>query len=64
MHPGSPLAQTLRWSGNRSTPYHCDGIFAPRALRDRLLKCEVLAGPPWERLSDHNPVLAEFQRPA
>jgi exonuclease III len=60
MHPRSPLAQTLRWSGNRSTPYHCDGIFAPRALRDRLVKCEVIAGPRWERLSDHNPVLAVF----
>ena len=60
MHPRTPLAQTLRWTGNRATPYHCDGIFAPRAWRPRLLRCEVIAGPEWDRLSDHNPVLAVF----
>jgi hypothetical protein len=59
-HPRTPLAQTLRWSGNRATPYHCDGIFAPRAWRSRLLQCEVIAGAQWDRLSDHNPVLAVF----
>ena len=30
-NPGKPLAQTLRWSGNRAAPHHCDGIFIPRA---------------------------------
>jgi len=60
MHPRSPLAQTLRWTGNRAAPYHCDGIFAPRAWRQRLLRCEVIAGASWNRLSDHNPVLAVF----
>jgi len=60
MHPRTPLAQTLRWTGNRATPYHCDGIFAPRAWRPRLSRCEVIAGPEWDRLSDHNPVLAVF----
>jgi exonuclease III len=60
MHPRSPLAQTLRWMGNRTTPYHCDGIFAPRAWRNRLLRCDVIAGAAWDRLSDHNPVLAVF----
>src|SRR5262245_51891487 len=29
-NPGQPPAQTLRWTGNRMIPYHCDGIFAPR----------------------------------
>jgi endonuclease/exonuclease/phosphatase family metal-dependent hydrolase len=57
-HPGEPLAQTLRWTGNRATPYHCDGIFVPRAWRDRLESAEVLRGPEWERLSDHHPVVA------
>jgi exonuclease III len=57
-NPGAPLAQTLRWSGNRAAPYHCDGVFIPRAWRRRLESCEVLAGPEWEQLSDHNPVLA------
>src|SRR6185295_781010 len=61
MHPRRPLAQTLRWMGNRATPYHCDGIFAPRAWRDKLLRCDVIAGAAWDRLSDHNPVLAVFR---
>ena len=60
MHPRTPLAQTLRWAGNRETPYHCDGIFAPQSWRSRLLRCDVLRGPGWDRLSDHNPVLAVF----
>jgi endonuclease/exonuclease/phosphatase family metal-dependent hydrolase len=60
MHPRTPLAQTLRWMGNRATPYHCDGIFAPRAWSPRLVRCEVIAGAAWNRLSDHNPVLAVF----
>ena len=60
MHPDEPLAQTLRWTGNRSTPYHCDGIFAPRAWRPRLMRCEVITGPEWDVLSDHNPVVADF----
>jgi hypothetical protein len=60
MHPRRPLAQTLRWTGNRETPYHCDGIFAPRSWRSRLVRCEVIGGPAWEALSDHNPVVADF----
>jgi endonuclease/exonuclease/phosphatase family metal-dependent hydrolase len=62
-HPAEPLAQTLRWMRNRATPYHCDGIFAPRAWRSCLHYCEVLSGPEWDRLSDHNPVVAEFDLP-
>ena len=61
-NPGRPLAQTLRWSGNRAAPYHCDGIFIPRAWQERLESCEVLAGPEWDQLSDHNPVLAVLRR--
>jgi endonuclease/exonuclease/phosphatase family protein len=57
-HPALPLAQTLRWTGNRAAPYHCDGIFIPKAWRRRLKSCEVIAGPAWDLLSDHNPVLA------
>ena len=29
-NPGQPPAQTLRWTGNRTIPYHCDGIFVSR----------------------------------
>jgi endonuclease/exonuclease/phosphatase (EEP) superfamily protein YafD len=60
MHPRQKLAQTLRWNGNPITPYHCDGIFAPRAWRKILVRCEVIAGPEWDKLSDHNPVVADF----
>ena len=60
MHPRRPLAQTLRWTGNRATPYHCDGIFVPRSWRSKLVRCEVIAGPTWDLLSDHNPVVADF----
>ena len=63
VHPARPLAQTLRWSGNRTAPYHCDGIFIPRAWRHRIESCDVIAGPEWEQLSDHNPVLAVLRKP-
>jgi endonuclease/exonuclease/phosphatase family metal-dependent hydrolase len=59
-NPDRPLCQTLRWTGNRATPYHCDGIFVPRSWKDRLQSCVVLAGEEWDRLSDHNPVVACF----
>ncbi|MGQ0816060.1 MAG: endonuclease/exonuclease/phosphatase family protein [Gemmatimonadota bacterium] len=58
MHLGRPLAQTLRWTANRAAPYHCDGIFIPRAWLPRLTRCEILSDADWDRLSDHNPVVA------
>ncbi|HEY0671837.1 MAG TPA: endonuclease/exonuclease/phosphatase family protein [Longimicrobiales bacterium] len=60
-NPGRPLAQTLRWTMNRSTPYHCDGIFIPARWQSGLRLCEVAADAEWERLSDHNPVWAELE---
>lgn len=62
-NPGKPLAQTLRWSTNPTTPYHCDGIFVPRAWRARLASCRVVRGSRWTQLSDHNPVVAELEAP-
>jgi endonuclease/exonuclease/phosphatase family metal-dependent hydrolase len=50
----------LRWSGNPSAPYHCDGIFVPRSWLPRLKTCRVVRGTRWTRLSDHNPVVADF----
>ena len=61
MHPDTPLAQTLRWTANRAAPYHCDGIFIPRSWQPHLRSCEILAGDPWEQMSDHNPVVAELE---
>ena len=60
LHPDRPLAQTLRWTGNRAAPYHCDGIFAPRSWRAHLQSCTIINGPEWHALSDHNPVVAVF----
>jgi endonuclease/exonuclease/phosphatase family metal-dependent hydrolase len=59
-NPDQPLPQTLRWTGDRTIPYHCDGLFVPQAWKDRLESCVVLAGSDWNRLSDHNPVVASF----
>lgn len=59
-NPDRPLAQTLRWTADRSAPYHCDGIFVPMAWLDRLVACRVVRGSRWNTMSDHNPVVAEF----
>lgn len=55
-NPGQPLAQTLR----DFSQSHCDGIFVPVRWAARLRSCTVLAGEPWNKLSDHYPVVAEF----
>lgn len=60
-NPNQPLHQTLRWTGDRTTPYHCDGLFVPKTWKDRLESCVVLSGDEWNRLSDHNPVVAQFR---
>jgi endonuclease/exonuclease/phosphatase family metal-dependent hydrolase len=60
-NPDRPLQQTLRWTGDRTTPYHCDGIFVPLSWKERLESCAVLSGDEWDRLSDHNPVVAQFR---
>jgi exonuclease III len=57
-NPGQPLHQTLRWTGDRTIPYHCDGLFVPKAWKARHQSCSVLSGDEWNRLSDHNPVVA------
>jgi len=59
-NPNRPLAQTLRWTGNPTAPYHCDGIFVPRSWLSRLKSCRVVRGSRWFQLSDHNPVVADF----
>ena len=59
-NPGQPLAQTLRWSRDRTIPFHCDGIFVPQRWKPLLKSCVVLSGQEWEELSDHNPVIAHF----
>lgn len=60
-NPNQPLPQTLRWTRDRTIPYHCDGLFVPKSWQDRLESCVVLSGNDWNRLSDHNPVIAQFR---
>ncbi len=60
-NPNQPLPQTLRWTRDRTIPYHCDGLFVPMSWKDRLESCDVLSGDEWNRLSDHNPVVAQFR---
>ena len=38
LNPDVRLAQTLRWTSDRTVNYHCDGIFVPQSWRDRLLE--------------------------
>ena len=63
LHPRARPPQTLRWVGNRATPYHCDGIFVPARWRAALRHCVVPRGVRWERRSDHFPVVARLGRP-
>ncbi len=62
-HPGRALAQTLRWTGNPVTPYHCDGVFVPTAWADAGVEARVVSGGAWTRLSDHNPVVVRVPAP-
>ncbi|MBW4504837.1 MAG: hypothetical protein KME57_36175 [Scytonema hyalinum WJT4-NPBG1] len=57
-NPNQDLPQTLRWNRDKTKPYHCDGIFVPACWYRYLDHCDVLASPTWEKLSDHNPVVA------
>ena len=64
-HPGKPLLQTLRWSGDRSpgraTPYHCDGLLVPASWSPGLT-CTIHTEDCFQ-VSDHNPVSATVSRP-
>lgn len=59
MNRERPLAQTLRWMREPSTPYHCDG-FLVRARGAPVASCRVLDDPTLHGHSDHNPVLLEL----
>jgi endonuclease/exonuclease/phosphatase family metal-dependent hydrolase len=55
LHPAAPLAQTLRWTGNKTTPFHCDGYLV-RGLEASRLTCEVLLNEQFDAVSDHRPL--------
>ncbi|HUP09155.1 MAG TPA: endonuclease/exonuclease/phosphatase family protein [Caldimonas sp.] len=60
LHPRRAPPQTLRWTGNREVPYHCDALFVPMAWTDRLRACVVCSSARWRARSDHYPVVATF----
>lgn len=54
LHAEAPLPQTLRWTGNRAKPFHCDGFLVRNVvMRD----CSVLATDAESPPSDHDSVL-------
>lgn len=59
-NPTAPLAQTLRWSRNPTIAFHIDGLFVPLGWSRHLRGCSVIAGDEWQRLSDYNHVVAEY----
>ncbi len=59
-HPGDAPPQTLRWSKNKSTPYHCDAIFLTEKHLAKLTSAEVISSGVWGHLSDHNPVVVNL----
>jgi len=59
-NPNREPQQTLRWTRDRTTPYHCDGVFVPKYWKEQLQDCSILSGECWNLLSDHNPVVATF----
>lgn len=59
-HPRRLPAQTLRWTGNPRTTYHCDGLFIPAHWLPALRSCTVRDSAKWRLRSDHNPVIATF----
>ncbi len=61
-HPGEPLAQTLRWTGDRTRPFHCDAILVPREWAHGV-QCEIPSTPDIDSASDHSPVLAMVSPP-
>ena len=59
-NPDRPLAQTLRWTGDPTTPYHCDAVFVPIAWTNAIAEAQVVSGGDWDRRSDHNPLVVRL----
>lgn len=57
LYPATDLPQTLRWSKDKSIPYHCDAIFLSAGLAPHIVQAEVHGEGEWGVLSDHNPIL-------
>lgn len=42
-------------------PFHIDFCFVPQRWADRRLDVEIAAGPPWQALSDHFPLIVDTE---
>ena len=56
-HPAKDLPQTLRWSGDKEKPFHCDAIFLSEEHLSHLTNAHVESSGIWATNSDHNPVV-------
>ena len=61
VHPNENIPQTLRWSTNPVPHYHIDGIFIPCSWVRYIENCEIIDKEPWNRISDHNPILLSIE---
>lgn len=53
--------RTRRDSRHPSVPYQTDYLFASPQLASALISCQVLATDVWFAISDHAPIVADFQ---
>ena len=58
-HGATTPPQTLLWTKDKATPFHCDGIFVPASWRGPI-SCQVLGGAFLDR-SDHLPVVMDYR---
>ena len=56
LHPDEDLPQTLRWTGDKEKPFHCDAIFMCQEHLKYLTSAHVESSGVWAKNSDHNPI--------
>lgn len=61
LHPTDDLPQTLRWSGARDKPYHCDAVFMSDIYLPSLAEARIVSSGVWGQMSDHNPVVVTIE---
>jgi endonuclease/exonuclease/phosphatase family metal-dependent hydrolase len=60
LNPNVQLPQTLRWSREQATAYHCDAIFIDQRLLSLVRSASVMTDAAWHLLTDHNPIVLEL----
>ncbi|MEJ8821553.1 endonuclease/exonuclease/phosphatase family protein [Variovorax humicola] len=61
MSPNENLPQTLRWTRNPATAYHCDGIFISHHFLPHLVSASIESAGEWATMSDHNPIVVSLE---